>query len=190
VPYPGDAPQRPFAAAAGCSAPALLCSGGGASKRLVRCPVTRWSVANQETCSLFSHVPTRGRCPFPPHGVHNVGTSGKRASSWLSSTHCPAWAFFACRQFFPRHLLFLGVAPSIAIRRPIRAHVMTLPEDPHGGALDLDPRRPIQVRRELCIGPIGSIASAARRSILPPPLDRGGQRLGDPPWLAWCPGDL
>src|SRR4029450_5864559 len=26
--------------------------------------------------------------------ARNVGTSGKRASSWLSSMHSPAWAFF------------------------------------------------------------------------------------------------
>ena len=61
---------------------------------------------------------------------------------------------------------------------------MALTEDPHGGALDLDARRLIQVCRQFFIGPVGPIESAALRPLLAPPWIVGanvsGMRPGRP----------
>src|SRR5262249_44174934 len=139
-----------------------------------------------------SHVPTIGRCPFTPSVVHNVGTRGNRASSWLSKTHGLACAFFSCGQFLPGDLLLLGLTPHIPLCRPIGPYSMALAEDPHGGAPDLNTCHLIEMSREFFIGPVGPIEAAALRPLLHPPLDHrahvsgirpgwpGAQRMGKP----------
>jgi hypothetical protein len=66
---------------------------------------------------------------------------------------------------------------------------MALTEDPYGGALDLNPRRPIEMGRQLVIGLVRSIESTALGAVLHPRLDGQRQRLRNPFWLAWCPVD-
>jgi hypothetical protein len=67
---------------------------------------------------------------------------------------------------------------------------MTLPAHAHGGALDLNPRRPIPMRRSLFIGPIGPIKSTTLGAILPPRLEGGRPCLRNMTRLAWRPLDL
>jgi hypothetical protein len=57
-------------------------------------PEIRFRTAKTYRTSLPSRVPTTGRCPLTPQVACNVGTIGKRASSWLSKTISPAAAFF------------------------------------------------------------------------------------------------
>jgi hypothetical protein len=163
---------------------------GCSRRRVVSCPGTRWRAAKPSTWSVLAPVPTRGRWPCTPRVARHVGTSGKRAASWLSKTHAPTWAFFYRRQLFPRPALLLGVAPQIAIRRPIRAQGLTLTEHPPGGALALDARGPLPGRCQVVIGPVGAVASTALGAVFPPLLERRRHRGGHPAWLAWGPGDL
>jgi hypothetical protein len=67
---------------------------------------------------------------------------------------------------------------------------MTLPEDPHGGALDVDPRGPLQGRGQLFIGPMRSLELTTLGTVFDPRLDSGCQRLRKTTWLARRPLDL
>jgi hypothetical protein len=122
--------------------------------------------------------------------VHNVGTRGKRASSWLNNPHAPVWAFFSRRQFFPRCLLLRGVSSQRAIRRPIRPQGMARTEIPHRRALPRDPRALIERGGHLLIGPMRPVEPTTLGAVFHPPLDRRRQRLWNPPRLAWSPVDL
>ena len=67
---------------------------------------------------------------------------------------------------------------------------MTLTEHAHGSALDLNTCRPIQMGRQLFIGPVGPVEAAALRPLLHPRLEGRRPRLGNTTWLARRPLDL
>src|SRR5688572_16942292 len=62
--------------------------------------------------SFLSHAPTTARRPLTPRVVHSVGTSGKRASSCLSTRHSPACAFFSAPPTRPVPGLGAGGRPA------------------------------------------------------------------------------
>jgi hypothetical protein len=66
---------------------------------------------------------------------------------------------------------------------------MAVAEDPHGGALDRDPRGPIQMRRQLFIGPVRAIELTALRALFHPLWDGRRQRFRYASPLAGRPVD-
>jgi len=68
--------------------------------------------------------------------VRSVGTSGKRASSWLNKIHSPAWVFFRLCQLGFGRCLPLRIAPEIPVRRAIETDLVPLTKITHRRALD------------------------------------------------------
>lgn len=62
--------------------PAFFFPAGHSSVVAWTAAVVRLRTARTSSRPLLSLVPTSGRCPLTP----NVGTNGRRASSWLSKT--------------------------------------------------------------------------------------------------------
>jgi hypothetical protein len=67
---------------------------------------------------------------------------------------------------------------------------MALAEHPHGRALHLYARGPIEMRRQFFLGPVGSVKLTPLGTIVHPRLDGRRQRLGNTAPLARCPWDL
>lgn len=66
----------------------------------------------------------------------------------------------------------------------------TLTEDPHRGALHLDARGVIEVRRHLLLGPVGTVEATTLGAGLHPLLERRGQGLGQSARLSRSPLNL
>src|SRR5215510_13884998 len=67
---------------------------------------------------------------------------------------------------------------------------MALTEHPHGRTFDRDPRRLVQIRRQLLIGPVRPIEPTPLGAGFHPRLDGRCQRLGNPTLLSRSPVDL
>jgi hypothetical protein len=67
---------------------------------------------------------------------------------------------------------------------------MTLTKHPHGGALDLPTRRPVQMRRQCFIGPVRAIEATALGTVFHPGQDHRCQWLGHTTRWARRPLDL
>src|SRR5262249_25888606 len=137
--------------------------------------VTRFITAKTYKSPLLSQVPTMGRFPLTPRVARSVGTIGKRASSWLSSTNSPASAFFELRQFLAGGSLLDGIATQEAVRRPIDADAQLATEATDRRAAGPDALGLEQVIGQLGIGPVGPVESLLGRPLLHPRLDLVGQ---------------
>src|SRR5579884_3140500 len=97
---------------------------------VVACSVAVTTLRTAKTYKrcVQSQLPTTGRCPLTPSVAVRVGTIGKRASSWLSSTSSPARAFFKTGQVFLGRGLLGLVAAQQAVSGAVGPHPQLLAE--------------------------------------------------------------
>jgi hypothetical protein len=90
-------------------------------------------------------VRTDGRCPLTPRVAPNVGTIGKRASSWLNSVGSRAFLGSQIDEVLGSLGLLYQVAPQVAVRRAIGPNAIPAAEPLHGRAANQVPRPPSSV---------------------------------------------
>src|SRR5262245_42174907 len=176
---------RRCAANASCSrrfllgCPAFFLPAGHSSVVACSAAVARHSTANTYSSPLSSRVGASGRCPLTPNVVASVGTSGTRASSWLSRTSSPARAFFQARQLLPGLLLPGRVAAQVAVGGPVGADAELAAQPLHRRAAGADAVGAVQVLGQLLVGPVGPVQPLPGRPLDDPAAEFGAQLRRD-----------